>query len=411
MTLSRADRSHLLAKIDGLLTAKYYDPAFNGHNWVQIVDQNREVILNADSNVAFEGAVNEMLGEMRSTGLGLLGPETRIAPRNSINASFCAVETPEEGPRWVFQDVLPGGVADRAGIKPGDALIEISGVDTKPPRTPEFLMNAKTSIVVSKTGSRRDIEVDLTTQRPKYKDNPYSEPRSAAAQMREGIAAVLKIGLFPGLIGIDFANAITALFTSKIKDARRLVIDLRGNPGGGIGGLRVMSYLTPARQPIGYSVDRVAVEHGYDPALLPRLNHIPRSKLELPWLVLKFWGKRSVVLETEGLGAKPFHGRTVLLVNEHTAGAAEMVAQFAQNNQLATIVGTHTPGQLVSRSAFKIGHGYRLVLPIAAYVGWNGERIEGKGIAPDVPVDWSYESALVGKDTQFERALEVVQNL
>ena len=88
-----------------------------------------------------------------------------------------------------------------------------------------------------------------------------------------------------------------------------------------------------------------------------------------------------------------------------------MVAQFAQNNQLATIVGTHTPGQLVSRSAFKIGHGYRLVLPVAAYVGWNGERIEGKGIAPDVPVDWSYESALIGKDTQFERALEVVQNL
>ena len=222
MTLSRSDRSHLLAKIDGLVTAKYYDPAFNGHNWMQIVDQNREAILNADSNLAFEGAVNEMLGEMRSTGLGLLGPETRIAPRNSINASFCAVETLEEGRRWVFQDVLPGGVADRAGIKPGDALIEISGVDTKPPRTPEFLMNAKTSIVVSKTGSRRDIEVDLTTQRPKYKDNPYSEPRSAAAQMREGIAAVLKIGLFPGLIGIDFANAITALFSSKLKNARSL---------------------------------------------------------------------------------------------------------------------------------------------------------------------------------------------
>lgn len=80
MTLSRSDRSDLLAKIDGLVTAKYYDHAFNNHNWARIVDHNREAILNADSNLAFEGSVNEMLGEMRSTGLGLLGPETRIAP-------------------------------------------------------------------------------------------------------------------------------------------------------------------------------------------------------------------------------------------------------------------------------------------------------------------------------------------
>ena len=115
MTLSRSDRSRLLAKIDELVAARYYDPAFNGHNWVQIVDQNREAILNADSNLAFQGAVNEMLGEMRSTGLGLLGPETRIAPRNSINASFCAVEIPQEGRRWVFQDVLPGRGCRQSG--------------------------------------------------------------------------------------------------------------------------------------------------------------------------------------------------------------------------------------------------------------------------------------------------------
>jgi C-terminal processing protease CtpA/Prc len=44
-----------------------------------------------------------------------------------------------------------------------------------------------------------------------------------------------------------------------------------------------------------------------------------------------------------------------------------MLAQFAKENNLATIIGTKTPGRLTSRSAFKIGHDYRLVLR------WSGE--------------------------------------
>jgi carboxyl-terminal processing protease len=98
-------------------------------------------------------------------------------------------------------------------------------------------------------------------------------------------------------------------------------------------------------------------------------------------------------------------------VNEHTTGAAEMLAQFVQENGLGTIVGNKTPGRLVSRSAFKIGQDYRIVIPIGAYVSWKGNRIEGKGITPDVPVDWSYEEALAGKDNQMYKAIQFVQQL
>jgi hypothetical protein len=58
---------------------------------------------------------------------------------------------------------------------------------------------------------------------------------------------------------------------------------------------------------------------------------------------LSLRNNRSVALETEGLGPQPFHGRVVLLCNEHSSGTAKMVAQFAKENQVATIVGTHTP--------------------------------------------------------------------
>jgi len=51
-----------------------------------------------------------------------------------------------------------------------------------------------------------------------------------------------------------------------------------------------------------------------------------------------------------------------------------------KENTLANIIGTKTPGRLTSRSAFKIGEDYRLVLPVAAYQSWKGIRIEGKGV-------------------------------
>ena len=81
-----------------------------------------------------------------------------------------------------------------------------------------------------------------------------------------------------------------------------------------------------------------------DPASLPVFNKIPRSKLAIPGLALKFLGKTSVFVHTEGLGRRPYHGRVAILVNRHTTGAAEMVAQFAQENRLAVIVGRKDAG-------------------------------------------------------------------
>jgi C-terminal processing protease CtpA/Prc len=411
MTLTRSEREEMLRKIDGAVAQKYYDSNFNGHDWKRLVEVHAQFIVNADSDVAFEAAVNDLLNELGSSALGLLGPNTPITPRSSVNASFRSVETVNDGKRWAFQDVLPGGAAERAGLKPGDLLLDIAGNAIMPPDKVAFEMNRRTDITVSRAGQRRTAQIDLTTQKPKYKDNPYSEPRSVAGAIVERNIGSLKVSLFPGLIGIDFANEVSAALDGTLKDADRLLIDLRGNPGGGIGGLRLMSYLTPRKQPIGFSLDRPTAERGYSKDALPRLDHIPRSKLEIPWLAFKFMGKKSVALETEGLGDRRFHRKIVILANEHSTGAAEMLIQFAQENRLATVVGSKTPGRLVSRTGIKLGNGYTLVVPVAAYMSWNGTQIEGKGVSPDVPVDWSLEAALAGRDPQLERALGTLKAL
>ena len=80
---------------------------------------------------------------------------------------------------------------------------------------------------------------------------------------------------------------------------------------------------------------------------------------------------------TEGLGRQKFHGRIVVLVNEHTSGAGEMVAGFAKENKLATIVGNRTAGRLLGGEGFKVGAGYIAFLPVGCYLSWGGHRFEG----------------------------------
>jgi C-terminal processing protease CtpA/Prc len=411
MTLTKAQRETILAKIKSLVADKYFDPSFNEATWQEIVRRNHTAIIDAADTPSFDAAITRMLSELSPRTLGLLSDHTPIPPRSAINASF-SVEPIGAGLRWVFQDVLPGGVAARAGVLPGDILLSAAGKSIRPASKdaaePFFEMQRSIPIVVSRGNPPQDVSATLEIASPKYKDNPYSEPTALSAEFLPSGVAYLKVSLFPGKIGIDFANELDSIFSGKFANAERLIIDLRGNPGGGIGGLTLMSYLTPDRIPIGYSCNRKMAQERHDPGSLPVFNKIPRSKLAIPGLAIKFLGKTSVFVHTEGLARRAHHGRVAILVNRHTTGAAEMVAQFAQENRLAVIVGEKTPGRLVSRSAFKLGFGYHLVIPVAAYVSARGHRIEGLGITPDVVSPWCLSNARQDQDSQLQAALSRV---
>jgi carboxyl-terminal processing protease len=418
MELTSMQRGKILNKIEATVSDKFFDPAFDVAAWKAIVNRHRPGIMDAASTAAFEKNIAAMLAELSPKTLGLLSERTPINPRNAINASF-SVQLVSDGLRWVFQDVLPGGVAAKAGVRSGDVLLTAAGKAMAPPAEsaaePPFEMHHTIPITVSRNQPASQNQpanehpLILSTGTPKYKDNPYSEITALTSGSQANGTAYLKVSLFPGKIGIDFANELDSLFTGRFASADRLVIDLRGNPGGGIGGLALMSYLTPDRLPVGYSKNRKMALEQKSPSSLPIFDKVPRSKLAIPGLALKFMGKTSVFLYTETLGKRSHHGHTVILVNEHTTGAAEMVAQFAQENKLATIVGTKTPGRLVSRTATKLGFGYRLIVPVAAYVSAKGTQIEGKGITPDIDVPWSFADAMEDRDNQLAAAVEAVR--
>jgi len=187
--------------------------------------------------------------------------------------------------------------------------------------------------------------------------------RYVTASKPEPDLGLLKITMFPGLVGVDMAAAIDKAI-AELAGCNRLIIDLRGNPGGGSANLRLMSYMTPQKIPVGYSLTRPRAQTGYRREDLPQFRRIPSSKLALIWLALRFkWVDKSIVVVTEGLGRQSFQGKIVLLVNEHTTSGSEIVAGFAREHKLTTIVGNRTAGRLLGWSSLPGGHGFRLTLP------------------------------------------------
>jgi len=149
----------------------------------------------------------------------------------------------------------------------------------------------------------------------------------------------LRVAFFPGVNGHRFAQALDRAL-AELPACSSLIIDLRGNLGGSVGSLRLISTLTAGRVPVGYSLTRRREDRGWRPEQLPCIDSLPTTKLEMLKMAVRFkvvHRDRSIRLVTEGLGPRPFHGHVVMLVNEHTLSAGEMVAAFAKENQLANV--------------------------------------------------------------------------
>jgi C-terminal processing protease CtpA/Prc len=412
--LSQRDRRAILDKALATLDKSFYKPEKLNGDWRAAVDHHRPLIEAASTPDGFEQAMTDLLAELHTSHLGFFhGSARRASSRAALSATYLADETPF-GKRWIFQDVHSGGAASNAGIEPGDILLSVDGLEIAPPEHPVFAMGKQTSLeIVGRDDQRRAVTVDVA--RPKGKKLHFVEPKLVEARHLEDGLGYLKVAMFPGLVGVEVANEISRAVEGMGK-IDSLIIDLRGNTGGGIGALRVMSLLTPGRIPVGFALDRKRVTPHLDLEKLRfrRFHAIPASKNALWLLALQFapamLAKTPIVLETEGLGRKAFHGRMTLLVNRHTASAAEMIVAFAHENNLARIVGEKTAGKLLSATSVKVGQGFRLALPTGAYYTWNGLVLEGTPIEPDELVGFDWQTTRADKDSQLEYVVESIGN-
>ena len=409
-------RDEILTNITKIVLEKFINPNIldqDLNTWAAKAAERKSSIVNAPDDSEFEREIRLLLLELGASHTAFFhGSGNGIPAPHAISATLSEFET-DRGRRLVFEDVVEDGIAFRAGIAPGDILLGQDEQEIVPPQAPLFALGKKHTLTIQPRDRSRERTLQFELPMHGAKDRPpMIEPKSVSYKVLPDGVGLLKIASFPGASGRVFAQRLDHAVSELLKPrCDRLIVDLRGNIGGGIGSLRLMSYLTPARIPIGYSLTRRRLKQGFRKESLPRISKLPGGRAAEIAMAIRFGllqKDRSVAMETEGLGPRPFHGRIAMLINEHSHSAAEMVAAFASTNVLVQTVGRKTAGEVLGGANFRVGSDYRVRIPIAGWYTWSGCPIEAVGVAPMREVVRTLDSLISGHDPQMKAAMETL---
>lgn len=408
MNLTTTQKTQILDKVEQHIETRFFNPLADLPAWRDGWRDLRSSIERNGASDDFEERVNQSLARLRSSHVAFFRENgQRVPAPYALNATFLKSNDPE--PVWIFLDVLEGGVAHKTGVEIGESLVAVNGQAVQPPAMPRFDLGSTNELtVMSRAGQRRTIPLALPAPTDKGRP-PMAEVRTVHARKVSERVGYVRVAYFPGAVGDRFAMAYEGAL-AELGPIDGLIIDLRGNVGGGLGSLRVMSSLCADTRPIGYNVSRKVADQGYRKDKLARIDQIPITTMAKLKMFVRFkvlYRDRSIALFTEGLGKRQFHGRVAILVNEHTKSAAEMIAEFARTNQLATLVGTRTAGEVLGAVNFLVGEGYRLRIPIGGWMTWNDRLLEGTGAAPDLEVPSAAEWLRAGRDPVLQSAINL----
>jgi carboxyl-terminal processing protease len=408
MNLTNTQKKQILDKVEQYIETRFFNPLADFPAWREAWQDLRGSIEASSTSQEFEERVNRSLSKLRSSHVAFFhGNGHRVPAPYALNTTFLKSDDPD--PVWVFLDVLEGGVANKAGIQTGESLVAVNAQTVRPPEMPRFDLGSTNELtIVSRAGDTRSVPLVLPAPTDKGRP-PMAEVRTVHARNVSDRVGYVRVAYFPGAAGDRFALAYERAL-AELGPVDSVIIDLRGNVGGGLGSLRVMSSLCADTRPIGYNVSRKVADQGYRKDKLARIDQIPTTKLAQIKMLIRFkvlHRDRSIALFTEGLGQRRFHGRVAILINEHTKSAAEMIAAFARTNRLATVVGTKTAGEVLGAVNFLVGEGYRLRIPIGGWMTWDDRLLEGTGVSPDVEVRPTVAVLRSGHDSALQRAIEL----
>jgi carboxyl-terminal processing protease len=196
--------------------------------------------------------------------------------------------------------------------------------------------------------------------------------------------ALLPGGEEVGIIRLSawFPAIVPALAAAMndLRDAKGIVMDLRGNPGGlaalvmGVGG------------------------HFLDEPL--SLGEMRMREATLRFVV------NPQLVTPDGTRVAPFDGPLAILVDPLTASTSEVFAGGMQALDRARVFGEPSAGQALPALVYPLPNGDRLLHAVADFTAPGGARLEGAGVIPDLLVPLTREALLAGDDAPLREALE-----
>jgi C-terminal processing protease CtpA/Prc len=365
INLDRQRGLQMLDQIHKDLVEHYFDPTFHGIDLGALVARARQRITAAESL----GEIFAILGGLT---LDLRDSHTMFDPPQRVQEVRYGWSWRATGDRLLIAAVAADSDAKAKGLRVGDAIVEVAGytVTRANHGTLEYLLwtlrpQPRLRLVVERDGARRtlDIESRFVTHRTRL-DLSDDMDRAAflfqEALAQDGPPAPFHEWLADGVLywrvpSLRFEAVRLGRHERAVRKATKLILDLRGNSGGAQGAML-----------------EAASFFARDTEVLTRVTRKARE-----------------VLRTRK-GGTPAAAEIVVLVDSHTASAAEILARFLQLRG-ARVVGDRTSGAVTNGWIFRhtAGDGeikvlYRMYVAVADGVMPDGNRLEGVGVAPDV---------------------------
>ncbi len=254
--------------------------------------------------------------------------------------------------------------AQRAGIQAGDLIIRLDDTPVKGLTLNEAvkLMRGKPGTVLKLTVVREGVEQPLKIDIKR----DVITVKSVKQRMLEKGFGYVRVSQFQSKTAENMVDAIEALKKEAGGTLKGLVLDLRNNPGGVLNGAVAVSDAFLKKGLIVYTEGRVN-----DSKL--RFNATPDDILE--------------------------DAPMVVLVNQGSASASEIVSGALQDHKRAIIVGSRTFGKGSVQTILPLSNGTAVKLTTARYYTPSGRSIQAEGIEPDIPLDQVRVSAV---ESSFE---------
>ena len=279
---------------------------------------------------------------------------------------------------------LENSPASQAGIRTGDKILRINGKPTSLMTIEQASeeirgkVGTRVSLEISRPGRKGIFQVTLTRAQIELPSLSYTIKDES--QMRVGY---IKLDEFSSHAAEQMKQAIKDL---NDKQASAFVLDLRGNPGG-----LLLASVDIARM----WMDKGAIVQTVD----------------------RKGGDRRFSANGTSLTDRPL----VVLVDENSASASEILAAALQENKRATLVGTRTFGKGTVQSVHSLTDGSGLAVTIARYYPPDGVSINKKGVAPDISQELTIEDQFrlrsnpslfaTVADPQYAKAIAVLKTI